>query len=47
MNCAEGEWWDEFCEMWGDVFGRTEAFEAGREGCTLEEWRELMQGDEL
>lgn len=23
MTCEESEWWDEFCSMWGDVFGRT------------------------
>jgi len=42
VNCAEGEWWDAFCEMWGDVLGRTEAFEAERNDCTLLEWRELL-----
>lgn len=41
MNCAEGEWWDEFVSMWGDTFGRTEAHEAEINGCTLEEWREI------
>lgn len=45
VNCAEGEWWDEFLEMWGDVFGRTEVFEAERNDCTLEEWRELCSAD--
>ena len=46
MTCQEGEWWDEFLEMWGDVFGRTEEFEAEREGCTLAEWRELRAAEE-
>lgn len=42
MNCAEGEWWDEFVYMWGDVFGLTEEYEARLNGCTLEEWRALL-----
>jgi hypothetical protein len=41
MNCAEGEWWDEFCDLWGTLFGRTEEFEAERNGCSLQEWREI------
>lgn len=47
MNCAEGEWWDAFAEMWGDIFGRTDEFEAERNDCTLEEWRALMNCDEV
>lgn len=41
MTCEQSEWWDEFVLVWGDIFGRTDEYEAELNDCTLEEYREL------